>query len=164
MPLDDRVARVAKAHGIKLLTLTESAKFTDERLIEFRDRLSPLEGTYPGQIDVVVFGSIARGEASPASDCDYLVVIDDLDAVQHAGHFLTVMRAAVRDLTFNDPGQTGIFGTFTSSADMVGRIGLESRLEPDHYSPRPPPLGVVLRLQTGNPSTCRRRADRALLH
>jgi len=43
---------------------------------------------------VILFGSVARGEAGPESDLDLLVVLDHLDAAERA-HLMGTIRFAV---------------------------------------------------------------------
>jgi predicted nucleotidyltransferase len=94
------------------------------------DKLSP---DLP--IDVVVFGSIAREEASTASDLDSLVVTHGLLDDPGAG-VREVIEALeqLRDdqLGLEAPGATGIFGKLVAAPDLVERIGLEDDTNPHH--------------------------------
>lgn len=93
-------------------------------------------------LDVVVFGSYARGEASGASDFDYLVVVHKLpdedkvhstrelmDAVQ--SYVATELREPGQSGTA-EPGRTGVFGTIASAPDLSERIGLEQDTNASH--------------------------------
>ena len=120
-----------------------SARFVEEA----RERLR-LEGLQDGldladlALDVVVFGSYARQEASGESDFDYLVVAYGLYEPVSAAR--TVLRQADRlrqaprdrsNVLFESgagsapeiapPGRTGMFGRVVSAPDLVERIGLE---------------------------------------
>ncbi len=80
--LDPSVAKVVTAHNLTLRTLNAAAERTRDARAFYRDRLlsefKPDE--YKG-VDVVLFGSIARGDVGSDSDCDYLVVVNDLNVI-----------------------------------------------------------------------------------
>lgn len=115
-------------------TLVGAARHSEETLraaTEYLRAQVPLERG--SQLDVVVHGSFARGEATSQSDFDYLVVAHAL------GEDVTVMQdvmRAVDDFIFaqlgggNDgkdgrPGGTGLFGHIASAPGLTERIGLE---------------------------------------
>jgi len=82
------------------------------------------------QLDVVVFGSIARREASPESDADFLVVAYELlpeDRVERTHDLLNASYVLLtEELKFKPPGAQGMFGTVISAPDLTERIGLEA--------------------------------------
>lgn len=78
------------------------------------------------RLDIVVCGSMARGEMSRASDFDYLVVAHGL--VEDASRPREFRRACDRwreDRGIREPGASGVFGQVVSAADLVEQIGLE---------------------------------------
>ena len=86
-------------------------------------------------VDVVVFGSIAREEATTASDLDYLVVTHGLledpgSGVREVIEALEQLRDV--ELGLDAPGDTGIFGKLVAAPDLVERIGLEDDTNPHH--------------------------------
>lgn len=115
-------------------TLVEAARHSEETLQAAKrhiHRAVPLErGT---QLDVIVHGSFARGEATTQSDFDYLVVAHELS------EDVTVMQdilRAVDDFVVTElrggsgegggrPGATGLFGHIASAPGLTERIGLE---------------------------------------
>ena len=107
-----------------------SRKLVDDSRQFLADKLSP---DLP--VDVVVFGSIAREEASTASDLDYLVIthglLDDPGAgVQEVIEALEQLRDD--ELGLEAPGGTGIFGKLVAAPDLVERVGLEDDTNPHH--------------------------------
>lgn len=93
-------------------------------------------------LDVLVFGSYAREEATGESDFDYLVVVHRLpeeDKIRSTRHLLDAVQSFVAD-TLRDletgrtaePGRTGIFGTIASAPDLTERIGLEQDTNASH--------------------------------
>ncbi len=125
--LDQRLASFASTRSIALPHLTEAATHASEEREFYRSFLTEkLPPAKHRAIDVVVFGSLARGESAGTSDCDYLVVVHDLSAVECVAEFLSAMRKAYNERGLKPPGSTGTFDTFVSSTDIVGRIGLEA--------------------------------------
>lgn len=97
-------------------------------------------------LDVVVFGSYARQEATTESDFDHLVIAHGLCADPRASRLLLRRADRLRDLPrrqallteavlfasaedgpkqVSPPGKTSLFGRVVSATDLVERIGLE---------------------------------------
>jgi hypothetical protein len=73
---------------------------------------------------LVVFGSLARGEFTDASDIDWTLLVDGITIPQH----LTVARQisdALDRLKTKAPGRTGTFGNMASSHSLIHCIGGE---------------------------------------
>ncbi len=73
---------------------------------------------------LVVFGSLARGEFTDASDIDWTLLVDGITIPEH----LTVARdisIALDVLQSKKPGRTGTFGNVTSSHNLIHFIGGE---------------------------------------
>jgi hypothetical protein len=77
-------------------------------------------------LDVLVLGSLARGEASGQSDLDYLVISHGLaDDVGAARELIRRSDELCAVFDLNPPGLTGMFGEVVAASDLVERIGLE---------------------------------------
>jgi len=90
-------------------------------------------GTEPAPLDIVVFGSIARREATTKSDLDYLLIAHGLPSSPRLSREL--LKATDEFLAANGiprPGGTGMFGTIVSAPDLVERIGLEHDTNMSH--------------------------------
>ncbi|MGH2639083.1 MAG: nucleotidyltransferase domain-containing protein [Rhabdochlamydiaceae bacterium] len=73
---------------------------------------------------LVVFGSLARGEYTDASDVDWTLLVDGITIPEH----LTVARKisdALAELQSKKPGRTGTFGNLASSHNLIHCIGGE---------------------------------------
>src|SRR5690348_3403196 len=78
-------------------------------------------------LDIVVFGSLARGEWTSGSDVDWTLLIDGQASPYHR----TVARrireriaaTSFRGKELNEPGTEGIFGNMAFSHDIVHHIG-----------------------------------------
>ena len=72
------LAKAAELLGIELPALEDASKVSERLLDQFREVLNKnfsvekLEGLE--KTDIVLLGSIARGESSHKSDCDYFVL------------------------------------------------------------------------------------------
>lgn len=116
----------ADALGLDLPSLQRARSLSDEWITESRTfLLSELPRHAP--LDVVFLGSIARREASPASDLDYLIIVHELlGDVTLAGRVVEVVdRLRDEKLGLEAPGLTGMFGGVVAAPDLVERIGLE---------------------------------------
>lgn len=76
---------------------------------------------------VVVFGSIARFEVTSKSDTDWILLVDGSATPEHKKQEIDVKQLLVSE-KFTEPGQSGIFGRFVGSHDLVHRIGGEDDL------------------------------------
>ncbi|WP_142239506.1 nucleotidyltransferase domain-containing protein [Mycobacterium sp. ST-F2] len=91
-----------------------------------------------GAMDVVAFGSLARQEYTPASDVDYLVLVDAMPedpAVPH--ELLSRIRdclsvEATADGSSKSPGATGLFGRAAGIYDIINQVGLEGDTNSTH--------------------------------
>ncbi len=73
---------------------------------------------------LVVFGSLARGEFTDASDIDWTLLVDGITIPEH----LAVARdisLALDKLQSKPPGRTGTFGNVASSHNLIHYIGGE---------------------------------------
>jgi predicted nucleotidyltransferase len=84
-------------------------------------------------IDVLVFGSIARQEATHESDFDYLVVAHGLPKrVTLTRELLAAAEQTRERLDLKRPGAAGMFGRVIAAADLTERIGLEQDTNANH--------------------------------
>jgi len=78
-------------------------------------------------VDVVVFGSLARREWTSGSDVDWTMLIDGQADLQHrvASRAIQLELSAIefRGMKLNPPGSEGIFGNMAFSHDIVHHIG-----------------------------------------
>jgi len=70
---------------------------------------------------LVLFGSFARYEMVPGSDCDWTLLINGVVNNRHADDARLIQRA-IRDV-LKDPGPAGTFGNLCFSHDLVHKIG-----------------------------------------
>jgi len=73
---------------------------------------------------LVVFGSLARGEWTSASDLDWTYLIDGQANSDHlviAQKMQTILKD--HEAEFRPPGQTGTFGNMAFSHDIIHQIG-----------------------------------------
>ena len=135
---DDHVPRhlaVSSATGTPLPHLSAAAARSEELLNAARTAILP---HLPEDVDAVVFGSIARREASAESDFDYLVVTRE--QMPDAGTLSRVQDRIVQvlrdQLQLKDPGSSGLFGTWVTTVDLYMWIGLEQDTGPHALSRR----------------------------
>ncbi len=78
---------------------------------------------------VVVFGSVARFEVTSKSDTDWILLVDGSATPEQntRNRKLTLKQSLVSE-KFIEPGQSGIFGRFVGSHDLIHRIGGEDDL------------------------------------
>ena len=81
-----------------------------------------MAGEDSADANVVVYGSMARGEMTSESDLDWTLLLDKTVDPADLG---TTQRIAskIYDAKFAEPGKTNIFGSMTSSHSLVHDIG-----------------------------------------
>jgi hypothetical protein len=90
-------------------------------------------GNRDSNLDVVVLGSLARGEVTRDSDFDYLVVAHGLSKQPDETRLLLTRVDELREkLNLLGPGQTGMFGRVVAAPDLTERIGLEQDTNNTH--------------------------------
>lgn len=89
-----------------------------------------LSGLMSNDYDVVVFGSLARGEWTTASDVDWTLLLDGQASSDHRLiHHQIRSRLAkfqFRGKNLIDPGREGVFGNMAFSHDIIHHIGGQS--------------------------------------
>lgn len=93
-------------------------------------------------MDVLVFGSYARLEATGPSDFDYLVVAHQLPRADQVSctrellaagdRFINEVLTSPGEEATAAPGRTGLFGRIASAPDLSERIGLEQDTNVSH--------------------------------
>jgi predicted nucleotidyltransferase len=90
-----------------------------------------LEGIFQARkspdTSIVVFGSVARGEATSSSDLDWILQIDSQSIPEHKEQERETERALAAN-KFIEPGKSGVFGKMVGSHDLVHNIGGEDDL------------------------------------
>src|SRR5262245_1035981 len=76
---------------------------------------------------VVVFGSVARFEVTSKSDTDWILLVDGSATPEHKKEEADVKTLLISE-GYIEPGQSGIFGRFVGSHDLIHRIGGEDDL------------------------------------
>jgi hypothetical protein len=76
----------------------------------------------PADTALVVFGSIARGEFTAASDVDWTLLVDGQADERHLSITHEIAKK-FRELSLKGPGRTGVFGGLAFSSEIVHRIG-----------------------------------------
>ncbi|KAF0246448.1 MAG: hypothetical protein FD180_712 [Planctomycetota bacterium] len=135
------IAASAKRLGVEVSHLLQAAEWSSNYLENFeaaaRDELKSRRGVREvtnENIDVIVFGSFARGEASEGeSDFDHVFVVygeiqDPADIID----VRTATREAQRRMTASEAGKYTGFGSVVSSLDLVNLIGLEDDTNRNH--------------------------------
>jgi predicted nucleotidyltransferase len=94
-----------------------------EETVKMRDLLtSALEQFATKDANIVVVGSVARGEVTQASDVDWMLLVDGLSDPKHLDVVHAISHEVAR-LTETKVGQEGYFGTICSSHDLIQHIG-----------------------------------------
>lgn len=115
-------------------TLRAAAATTTEITCQLRNYLAEILGT-PGELplDVVVFGSLARDEASEHSDLDYLVMLHGVCGDPHlTQRALEAVDRFASDNGLQPPGRSGMFGRVVGAPEIIERIGLEADTNLSH--------------------------------
>ena len=121
-----------KILDIQLPALEKSAKHSEETLNNFRELLRErlkradidISSEELKKTDVVILGSIARGESNASSDCDYYILQNGASAATTRA--LGIAAEAIREkLDVRKPGEEGVFGEIVVAANLYEIIGLE---------------------------------------
>lgn len=124
--MDERIERLASERGLDLTALTKAAAASNRRNADIADRLgASLPPDEHPNADVVVFGSLARGEVTADSDVDFLVLLEDMENAEVPVQLLGRMNGIVTEMNLHPPGSEGVFGDFAVTAEFTSRIGLD---------------------------------------
>ena len=127
--MHEYLAKAAESTGTELPALEESSALSEKVLGKFKESLKKhfsiekLDGLK--KTDVVLLGSIARGECTEKSDCDYFVLQNG--APPNTTHKLVEAAQRTREeLGYAKPGVEGTFGEIVVAANLFESIGLNA--------------------------------------
>ena len=125
--MDPQIALVAEQHGLQIPSLHKAADDTAESLAGLQSALTAeLDAGVYSSVGIIVAGSLARSEKTADSDSDCLILINGPIEQFDIREMLSLLNQALEEATLKPPGSQGIFGDFTSTSELVGRIGLDS--------------------------------------
>lgn len=124
------LVEATKILGIQLPALEKAAIHSEDTLNNFGERLR--EKLTKGDIsseelektDVVIFGSIARGESNVSSDCDYYILQSGASAATTRALYIAA-ESVRKELNVPKPGVQGVFGEIVVAAYLYEIIGLQ---------------------------------------
>ena len=77
---------------------------------------------FNSEVDLVVFGSIARNECTISSDVDWTLLVDGQANPNHLS-LAHIIEENILSTELTKPGDTGMFGQITFSHDLINYIG-----------------------------------------
>lgn len=115
------IAKLERSLKADWPSLRQAHELADKKLIAFTEAVKDFTTS---DASIVVFGSLARFELTPGSDIDWALLLDGPSDPRH--HQVSrKIASAVKDLTENEVGKEGTFGSLVSSHDLVNYIGGE---------------------------------------
>lgn len=84
----------------------------------------PGQRMFSSDVDLVVFGSIARQECTSGSDVDWTLLVDGQADSEHL-RIAQFIEGALDGAKLATPGTTGMFGQITFSHDLIHYVGGE---------------------------------------
>jgi predicted nucleotidyltransferase len=118
---ENSIDRLAKLTGSSWRNLAEARRYTTARRLELHQVLDELDSS---DTSIVVFGSLARDEASPGSDTDWTLLVDGIADPLHVSSAQEIARR-LEKIRANPPGKEGTFGDLAFSHPIVHWIGGE---------------------------------------
>ena len=119
---DDFLKQLTRAYGLRLGAIESAVAKSCSKQSEVRTALSELLGDLPVDVDLVICGSLARGEFTTGSDVDWTLMIDGSVDPNH----LLIAKSVERrfeECRFKRPGPAGPFGNLAFSHDLIHLIG-----------------------------------------
>jgi predicted nucleotidyltransferase len=104
-------------------TIFSAAKLTDDNLNKICDQFRRTK-LFSSDLDLVIFGSIARGECTSGSDVDWTLLVDGQANPEHRSTAHLIEERIVQS-GLAQPGTTGMFGHTTFSHDLIHNVGGE---------------------------------------
>lgn len=121
------IEELAAGLDLQLPALRESAQLSQGHVRDARTALEERLGGVLPEFDVLLYGSIAREEATPKSDFDFLVITFDLLPQQLSSQdLLHILDGVRKQLDLDPPGSSGLFGRLVAAQDVVETVGLEA--------------------------------------
>ncbi|HEX5155147.1 MAG TPA: hypothetical protein VFW07_27075, partial [Parafilimonas sp.] len=112
-------------HGCRWLNIAGARQKTAEnKQIIFDTLVSHGMPAFSNDMDLVLFGSIARNECTLASDADWTLLIDGQSNPNHDS-IGRIVRKKLSESSLIDPSPSGLFGQLTFSHDLIHFIGGE---------------------------------------
>lgn len=119
------VTDFAKKHNQKWDNIVAAEKLTRELVEKIKGSFDDvLEKMFSSDIDLVVFGSIARNECSKKSDVDWTLLIDGQTRPEQYT-FGQLIADKFEKAELQEPGSSGMFGQITFGHDLIHYIGGE---------------------------------------
>ncbi|HEX8102065.1 MAG TPA: nucleotidyltransferase domain-containing protein [Solirubrobacteraceae bacterium] len=120
--------------------LRDNWRHSRDVMLELRKRFDRED--LPGVETIAIAGSFARFEASPESDADCIIILEDATEDQQAAaaHVLETVARVLMDLDIPEPNPTGVFASPRRLSELLppmheGRMGSETE-ETDVLSKR----------------------------
>ena len=123
--MHEYLVKAANLTGVELPALEKASDFSDQVLDRFKEGIRKnlsFEGVE--NADIVLLGSIARGEFSKQSDCDYFVLQNGAPPSTTQA----LIRAAEEErekANLAEPGAQGVFAQIAVAANLFESIGLD---------------------------------------
>ena len=117
---DNPVEILARLTGSDWKNLRNAREYTPRRRKELQDTVA---GVGPTDTSIVVFGSLARDEATSSSDADWTLVVDGIAVPEHLDAALEIQRRFAK--VVKGPGVEGTFGDLVFSHQILHWIGGE---------------------------------------
>jgi predicted nucleotidyltransferase len=112
---------LAEKTGAKWPNVAQARQFTQQHRLEVRERLKELDTS---DTSIVVFGSLARDEATSKSDTDWTLLVVGIADPQHLSAAQEIEKR-LSSVQAKRPGREGTFGTSAFSHQIVHWIGGE---------------------------------------
>lgn len=127
-PNGDYVGKLSQSLGRRWSAIQRAKQSASEVRQLVAHSVTEKLGTFSsGDVDIVVFGSLARGEWTNGSDVDWTLLIDGQVAPEHRTLAReirdTIPKTNFRGKSLLQPGAEGIFGSMAFSHDIVHYIG-----------------------------------------
>jgi hypothetical protein len=132
-PVLEKATQALSIEG-EVPSIRQAAEFSERTLHGASDALKK---AYPPsadlRLDVVVLGSVARREASEASDFDFLVIAHGLPTNVTATRDLLVAAFDVQEKSqMGPPNRGGLFGSVISAPELTEKVGLQEDTNFNH--------------------------------
>ena len=118
-PTTNYVQNLSEATSLTWPSISKGRSTATEVLIDLSNKLSTF---ISDDVDLVVFGSLARREWTSGSDIDWTMLIDGQVATDHRSIAREIEDQLVA-MGMKQPGSEGIFGSMAFSHDIVHHIG-----------------------------------------
>ena len=135
--LPPELEQIEKKAGCSFPNLREAAQRSKKKSDELAEAISKEfkalgdNGLDVSGIGLLITGLIARREVTEGSDCDYLLVSHMTPSHESVIQGLNAVERVLEDLELLEPGSQGVFGDFTTAAELFIRIGLERDSNPN---------------------------------